>query len=550
MPRAGTERTVEGEQPVALIGFRSREMAIRGMAFLLAALEVMILAGCATVGPDYVPPQISVPSQWHSPLPEGIKSKEAEHTTLVTWWATLNDPILSALIDRAAASNLDLKKARARIREARARRGVAQAALFPTLQSSVSATWSRKGEFEGDNKSSRTGDRGMESTRSGTQAGADIAREEDKSSELYAAGFDAGWELDIFGGVRRSVEAAQADLGASQEDLRDVLVSLLAELALNYVEVRAYQRRLAVAEMNLEAQKETHQLAQWRFQAGLSDELAVHQARYNLESTRSQIPTLRAGLEEALNRIAVLLGEQPGKLDEELKRKETIPTPPPRIAVGVPADILRRRPDIRRVERQLAAQTARIGVATADLYPKFALSGSIGLEALSLGNISSSGGWTVSGGPQISWAIFKAGAIRQNIEVQSALQEQYLIAYQKAVLSALEEVENALVAYAEEEHRRDTLLEATRAAQKAVELAQHKYQAGLTDFSDVLEAQRSLLSLEDQLARSEAAVTSNLIRLYKALGGGWASLAPEEGGREGRNPGKEAERKEENGKRR
>ncbi len=226
-------------------------------------------------------------------------------------------------------------------------------------------------------------------------------------------------------------------------------------MALNYVEVRTFQARLTVAEANLEAQNETYQLTLWRYQAGLSDELAVQQARYNLENTRSQIPTLRTGLEEAMNRIAVLLGEQPGKVHGDLEKREPIPVPPLEIAVGVPADMLRRRPDVRRAERELAAQTARVGVATADLYPKLTLSGSIGLEALSLSNLSSSGSWTLSGGPRITWAIFKAGAIRQNIEVQSALQEQALIKYEAAVLSALEEVENALVAYAEEQHRRD-----------------------------------------------------------------------------------------------
>jgi NodT family efflux transporter outer membrane factor (OMF) lipoprotein len=306
-----------------------------------------------------------------------------------------------------------------------------------------------------------------------------------------------------------------------------VLVSLLAEVALNYVEVRTYQARIAVAEANLKAQGETHQLTLWRYQAGLSDELAVQQARYNLESTRSQIPTLRTGLEEAMNRIAVLLGEQPGKVHGELEKQDSIPVTPLKVAVGVPADMLRRRPDIRRAERQLAAQTARIGVATADLYPKFTLSGSIGLEALSLSNPSSTGSWTLSGGPKVTWTIFKAGAIRQNIEIQSALQEQYLTAYEAAVLSALEEVENALVAYAEEQHRRQSLSEATHAAQKAVELAQHKYQAGLTDFSNVLDAERSLLSFQDQLAQSDGTVTSNLVRLYKALGGGWTSLTPD-----------------------
>ncbi|MGA2466530.1 MAG: efflux transporter outer membrane subunit [Thermodesulfobacteriota bacterium] len=478
--------------------FQHKTTFIRPTLCLPVVLVILVLTGCATVGPDYVPPKKSVSKDWHTQLKGGLATGEMDPQTLAAWWTTLNDPELSSLIDRAVFGNLDLKKALARVREARARRGIAKADFFPTLDATGSATWSRSSKDTG------TG----------------------KSSELYAASFDAGWELDIFGRVRRSVEAAEGDLQAIQEDLRDVLVSLLAEVALNYVEVRTFQTRVTVAEANLEAQNETYQLTLWRYQAGLSDELAVQQARYNLENTRSQIPTLRTGLEEAMNRIAVLLGEQPGKIHEEVKKQVPIPVTPLKVAVGVPADVLRRRPDIRRAERQLAAQTARIGVATADLYPQFTLSGSIGLEALSLRNLSSSGSLTLSGGPGITWAIFKAGAIRQNIEVQSALQEQYLIAYEAAVLSALEEVENALVTYAEEQQRRQSLNEATQAAQKAVELAQHKFQAGLTDFSNVLDAQRSLLSFQDQLAQSDGTVTSNLVRLYKALGGGWTSLAP------------------------
>jgi NodT family efflux transporter outer membrane factor (OMF) lipoprotein len=323
------------------------------------------------------------------------------------------------------------------------------------------------------------------------------------------------------------VEAAEADLQASREELRGVLVSLLGEVALNYVEVRTIQSQLRIAQSNLKTQEETYQLVRWRYEAGLTDKLAVEQARYNLESTRSQIPTLRTGLEEAKNRLAVLLGEPSGRVQKELEEPKSIPVPSLKVAVGVPADVLRQRPDIRRAERQLAAQTARIGVATAELYPKLTLSGSIGLETLSLGH-PASGVASLSGGPKITWAIFKAGAIRQNIEVQSALQEQYLISYQTTVLSALEEVENALVAYAEEQSRLQSLKEAARAAEEAVELAGQKYQSGLTDFGDVLEAQRSLLSLQDQQVRSEGEIASNLVRLYKALGGGWATLALDE----------------------
>jgi len=354
--------------------FLHKTTFIKPTSCLLVVLAVLILTGCATVGPDYVPPKKSVSKDWYTQLKGGLSTEEMDPQTLAAWWTTLNDSELSSLIDRAVSGNLDLKKALARVREARARRGVAKADLFPTLDATGSATWSRSSKDTG------TG----------------------KASSLFTTGFDAGWELDIFGSVRRSVEAAEGDLQAIQEDLRDVLVSLLAEVALNYVQVCTYQSRIAVAEANLEAQGETHQLTLWRYQAGLSDELAVQQARYNLESTRSQIPTLRTGLEEAMNRIAVLLGEQPGKVHEELEKRESIPVTPLKVAVGVPADVLRRRPDIRRVERQLAAQTARIGVATADLYPKFTLSGSIGLEALSLSNPSSTGSWTLSGGPKVT----------------------------------------------------------------------------------------------------------------------------------------------------
>lgn len=469
---------------------------IQSASWFFPVFLAMIIAGCAAVGPEYIRPEVSVCKDWNTRLDRNPDTGEADEQTLAAWWTTLNDPKLSRLIEHAVAGNLDLKKARARVREARARRGIAKADLFPALDGSGSATWSH----------------------TSTDNGADTNR------ELYAASFDAAWELDVFGGVRRSVEAAERDLDASEEDLRNVLVSLLAEVALNYLDVRIYQDLLTVAEDNLESQIETCQLTQWRYEAGLSDELAVQQARYNLENTRSQIPALHTTLEAAMNRIAVLLGEQPGTVHAELEQREALPVPPLFVAVGVPADLLRRRPDVREAERTLAAQTARVGVATADLYPKLTLSGSIGLESLSLNSVSS-GTLSLVGGPAITWAIFKGGAIRQNIEVQSALQEQALIQYEAAILGALEEVENALVAFAQVQQRRQSLSQATQAAKKAAELARQKYEAGLTDFTNVLDAQRSLLSFQEQLALSRGNVTGNLVRLYKALGGGWTSLA-------------------------
>lgn len=473
-------------------------VSLIGIPIIWRVAVMLMTTGCATVGPDYIPPEKTSPAEWHTDLKDGLQLRATDPKILAEWWTSLDDPVLTELITQAVQGNLDLKQAMARVREARARRGISRADLFPSLDTAGSFTRSRSSENNG------TGD----------------------TTNLYEAGFDAAWEMDIFGGVRRSVEAAQADLEAGRADLHDVLVSLLAETALNYVETRSYQTRLAVAEANLEAQEKTYDLIVSRYEAGLSDELAVQQARYNLEDTRSRIPPLRTGLEATQNRLAVLIGQPPGAVHERLAERRPIPVTPARVAVGVPADTLRRRPDIRRAERQLAAQTARIGVATADLYPKFRLAGSIGLESLESANFfeSASRFWGI--GPSFSWNIFDAGAIRRNIGVQSALQEQYLIGYEAAVLGALEEVENALTAYAEEQLRRERLLDAVDAAKRAEQLSQDQYQAGLVDFSNVLDAQRSLLSFEDQLARSDGAVTSNLISLYKALGGGWKPLGP------------------------
>jgi NodT family efflux transporter outer membrane factor (OMF) lipoprotein len=465
---------------------------------ILALAAALTCSGCALVGPDYRQAEPQAPGQWHTELDKGLSADPTEPEILAHWWTVLNDPLLTSLEERAVAGSLTLKEAASRIREARALRGISQAGLWPDLTGSGATTRSR-------------------ASKNNSGSGSD--------KDLYAAGFDAGWELDIFGGRRRAVEAAQADLEASREDLHDALVTLLAEVALNYVDLRSGQARLAVAEANIAAQQHTYDLNLSRYQAGLIDELAVQQSLYNLEHSRSQIPVLQIGLAAAANRLAVLLGRNPGALDEELAERRPMPVPPLTVAVGVPADTLRHRPDIRRAERTLAARTAHIGVATADLYPKFQLAGSIGLESIASSDLLEWASRTWSFGPQVSWRIFDAGAIRRNIEVQTRRQEQALLQYEAAILNAREEVENALVSYAKEQHRRDALIKATEAARRADLLARDQYKAGLIDFSNVLDAQRSLLAFEDELALSEGSVTADLLRLYKALGGGWESMA-------------------------
>jgi NodT family efflux transporter outer membrane factor (OMF) lipoprotein len=469
------------------------------MAILLAGVIALVVGGCVAVGPDYVPVAPKAPSKWQTELEDGLNDAPLNPETLAQWWTTIEDPQLFSLEQRAVKGNLNLQEARARIREARALRGISEAQLFPVVDATGSMTRNRPSEK--------------------------ISPE--TTNTLYAAGFDAGWEIDIFGGLRRAVEAAQANLEASQEQLHDVLVSLLAEVALNYLEVRTFQARLAVTGKNIKAQQETYELNRSRNQAGIISELPVQQALYNLERSRSQIPPLQTGLAAAKNRLAVLLGENPGVLDDELDEEKPIPVPPVSVAVGVPAETLRHRPDIRRAERNLAAKTALIGVATADLYPKFRLLGSIGLESLHDEDFLewSSRTWRI--GPGVSWNIFDAGAIRQNIEVQSARQEQALIQYESTVLGALEEVEDVLVAYTKVRRRREYLVKATEAARQADLLARDQFSAGLVDFSNVLITQLALLSLEDDLAQSEGNVTSTLVLLYKALGGGWKSMEPD-----------------------
>ena len=451
-------------------------------------------SGCMTVGPDYVKVEPETENNWNMPLDGGLNDDSPNPEIMAAWWKTLNDPELSSIEMRAVKGNLDLKKARSRIREARALRGMSNANFFPLLDGGASA---------GKYHTSKNNGGGNENS-------------------LYKTGFDAGWELDFFGGIRRLVESADANIEAAQNGLYHTLVTLQAEVAMNYVEVRTFQRRLTIAETNIKTQQEILKLNRSRRKAGLTSELAVEESLYTLEHTRSLIPALQTGLEAAKNRLAILLGETPGSVHKELKIRRLIPAPPVTMAVGLPAETLRRRPDIRQAERNLAAMTARVGVATAELYPKFRLFGTIGLESISTGDFLTAASRTWSLGPDISWNIFHGGALRQKIKIQSARQEQALIQYEKTVLKALEEVENILTAHIKEQHRQKSLKAATNAATRAYELSMDLYKAGLVDFNNVLTNQTVMQSFQDKLALSTGAITLNFISLYKSLGGGWS----------------------------
>jgi multidrug efflux system outer membrane protein len=473
------------------------------LSFWLAALLLVTGVGCA-VGPDYRPPKTAVPENWdgQAVVTAAHPSKTtANPVTLVEWWNTFNDPTLSSLVEMAIRSNLDLRQAEARIRQARAARGVAGAPLWPEVD--ASAIYQRS---QGSS----------EATGGGAIATAGGVR------ELFQVGLDASWELDIFGGTRRNIEAATADLRAAVEDRRDVLVSLVGEVGNNYFNLRGFQQQIAIAQKNLEAQRKTAQITHKRFEAGFVSRLDVANADAQVATTEAQIPVLESSARAAIYSLGVLLGRQPAALEKDLAKESPIPTTPPEIPVGLPSDLVRRRPDIRRAEAQLHAATARIGVATADLFPKFNLTGSAGISAADitrLGNITSSKFWSFS--PSITWPVFAGGRIRANIKVQDALQEQALAAYEKTVLTALKDVETALVAYAKEQEHRKSLAEAVASNRQAVDLAMKLYLVGRTDFLNVLTAQRSLYVTEDALTQSTRSLATNLIALYKALGGGW-----------------------------
>jgi NodT family efflux transporter outer membrane factor (OMF) lipoprotein len=455
------------------------------------------LAGCAAVGPNYVAPDTQTPATWQGAAAAQVAVTYSKPVDLARWWRQLNDPSLNRLINQAVQNSLDLRTAQAQLREARARRALSGADRFPTLTAGTSTNVSKD--------------------RAETGAG--------HTRRLYSAGFDASWEPDVFGGVRRSEQAAQADLESTEANLQATRVSLVAEVALNYVEWRAFQERLRIAEANVATQAETLQLTQWRAQAGLTSALDVEQARSNLAQTRAQIPNLDTGRVEAERRLDLLLGQAPGTLTAPLAAVAGVPAVPAIITIGIPADTIRQRPDVRAAERRLAAETARIGVAEAARYPSFSLSGSLSLEALSLGALTGSDALARGLVGSLAAPIFDAGRIRQQIEIQNAVQEQAFIAYQSTVLTALSEVENTLTALANTQQRQRDLNEAVRAARLAAQLARQRYSSGLIDFQTVLDSERTVLNLEDNAKSSQADHVAALIQLYKALGGGWSDTA-------------------------
>ena len=469
-----------------------REKAPIGWVCGLMSCLILAVTGCA-VGPDYVEPEIVSPDAWQNAAAEDVR---ADAPVIQHWWSAFNDAMLDTLIVKAQESNLDLNMAVSRIREARAYHQITGGDYWPQVGLSGDAVRAQTPDLYwpgGDNPATN-----------------------------WEFGLGASWEIDVWGKNRRARESTEAALQSSIEDYRDVLVSLYAEVASTYIDVRSLQTRLDFAHSNVESQRETMDVVVAREDAGLVPMLDVSQARSNLANTEATIPQLEVGLESALNRLAILLGQAPGSLDEELNIHSGMPKPPTDLTMALPAELLRRRPDVRRSERDLAAQSARIGVATAELYPSFSLNGALALRAPQFGDLGESGAFGWSFGPEVKWNLFTGGKIRGQIKVEEARTEQLLAAYELTVLSALAEVENSLVALRQEEIRRNLLMTAAESAQQSVELVNTQYVSGLTDFQNYLDAQRVLFSQQDQLAKSRGLVLTNLINLNRALGGGWS----------------------------
>jgi len=479
------------------------------------ALIVIVLApavaSCA-LGPRYTPPAVATPAAWHEAPAAAITS--ADRASLERWWTAFHDPLLDDLVARAIDGNLDLKIAAARVREARAARGIAASAALPQVD--VTGQYSR-------------GQR-SDAVPPFNAAPAGSSFFGPRTQNAFEAGFDAGWEIDVFGGVRRDVEAAIAQVQAAEETRHDVLVSLLADVARNYAELRGTQRQIEILDATLESQRETLEIAKARFDAGLGTALDVDRAEGLLDATTSRQPELERTAKQAVYRLGVLTGKEPAALASVLETPKAIPPQPPQIPVTLPSELLSRRPDLRRAERDVAAATARIGVARADLFPRFSITGTFGRRSEDASDLSAGASqfWFLV--PGVRWPILSGGRIRANIRVQDARQEQAVRQYEKAMLTAVEDVENALVTQTREARRVAVLHASVAANRRALDLATERYTSGLENFLSVLDAQRALYAAEDGLAQSETSAMVSLIAVYKALGGGWTlDAAPREG---------------------
>jgi NodT family efflux transporter outer membrane factor (OMF) lipoprotein len=454
----------------------------------------LALNGCA-LGPDFLPPEASVQENWIEKKDKRVSNKEVKSN----WWRAFKDPTLDRLVCLAAEQNLPVQIVGLRILEARAQLGIAIGQMFPQQQEGTgSATWNKVSQ-QAANRSQLP-----------THHFAD-----------YSIGMDASWEIDFWGRYRRGVEAADATMSRSIADYDNALVSLTAEVARTYVSLRTFETLLEIARENVRLQKEGLQIAQARFRAGATSELDVAQQKALLENTIANIPQFQTGVQQAKNALSVLLGQPPGGVDKLLHGAQQIPYASPRVSIGLPAELLRRRPDIRAAEMNAAAESARIGIAESDLYPRFFLFGEIGVESADIAKLFAPGSLFLTVGPSFRWSILNYGRIANNIRAQDARLQQTLVNYEDTVIRAAREVEDALIAFLKAQQSAASLRRSVAAAQRAVELSFIQYREGAENFQRVLDAQTRLLDERNRLAQTRSDIANNLVALYRALGGGW-----------------------------
>jgi NodT family efflux transporter outer membrane factor (OMF) lipoprotein len=488
-----------------------------------------ILAGCA-VGPNFSPPVSGLPQQWFLPKAQKSAAAATVEQPDPDWWALFKDRELIALERRVALANLDVRTATMRLAESRFQRGVTASALFPNLNSN--------GSYERE-KASANGLLGLFGQQTpGTEASgafgsgaggapANLASVLSSPFSLWQQGFDASWELDIWGKVRREVEAADAQVAFSADQRRDVLVSSLAELARDYMQLRGIQEQIRIDRANLATANDILGVTRQRQQKGVTSDLDVENAAAEAESIRASLPDLARQESDAINSLSLLLDEPPGGLAIELAARP-LPVQPPRLPVGIPSELARRRPDIREAEAQLHAAIANIGVAIGDFYPSVTLNGSVGFQALDLTNLWKGSSLQYALGPNVTMPLFEGGRLKSTLDLRDAQQQEAAIAYHETVLKAWHDVVNALVAYRTEQERHLSLRRQVEHAQTALDLARSRYNDGVAQFITVLDAQRTLLSAEQQLATSATNIDVDVVALYKALGGGWETTFPPE----------------------
>jgi NodT family efflux transporter outer membrane factor (OMF) lipoprotein len=483
-PIKGWKPTLKGKPMQQRTNHRSTAIVLGA---ILGLASVAAVADCQSIQP-----QLAAEQNWKTVPAGGEVARPADEVTLAHWWTVFNDPVLTSLEERALKANLDLRTALSSIEQARANRLSASGSLLPSVSFTGNASGSRG------------------STHSGGQV-----------SNSNAAEFDASWEPDFFGRLRKTVSAYDADIQAAQENLRNTMVSLTAEVALDYVNLRSYQSQISVTQSNLAKYRETYEMTLAKRDSGLTSDLDVSQALETVQSTEATIPTLEISLQQTKNALAILLAQRPGSLDAELAEVKPLPVIPAEVAVGIPGDLVRRRPDVRSAERQVVAQSLRVGVAKANLYPTFTLSGTFLFSAKNILNVLTPASLASSVAGSISQTILNRRSLKAQVKLQNALLDQYEISYDSTLLGAVKDVENSLLAFGQDQARRKSLASATQSAEQATEISRELYSSGLKDFLTVLDSERTMLTVENNLVQTDAAVDTDLIQLYKALGGGW-----------------------------